>query len=75
MNRRPSGYEPDELPSCSTPLYYLFFIFWNYFLILTSLKSKVNYQSNLGQLNLQLISKEVPEAGIEPAQALQLAGF
>ena len=58
------------------PRYIIYFLFFlNYFLILTSLKSKVNYQSNLGQLNLQLIAKEVPEAGIEPAQALQLAGF
>ena len=22
LNRRPSGYEPDELPDCSTPRYY-----------------------------------------------------
>ena len=26
LNLRPSGYEPDELPNCSTPRY-LFFVF------------------------------------------------
>jgi hypothetical protein len=24
LNQRPSGYEPDELPDCSTPRYLLF---------------------------------------------------
>ncbi len=24
MNLRPSGYEPDELPDCSTPRYFFF---------------------------------------------------
>ena len=25
LNRRPSGYEPDELPDCSTPRYFKFY--------------------------------------------------
>ncbi len=30
MNLRPSGYEPDELPNCSTPRYILFLeLFYN----------------------------------------------
>ena len=27
LNQRPSGYEPDELPDCSTPRYLLFLLF------------------------------------------------
>ena len=27
LNRRPSGYEPDELPNCSIPRYILFYSF------------------------------------------------
>ncbi len=27
MNLRPSGYEPDELPDCSTPRYYIFLLY------------------------------------------------
>ena len=33
MNRRPSGYEPDELPDCSIPRYFIL-LFYS-FLILT----------------------------------------
>ncbi|MGE1070964.1 hypothetical protein, partial [Caballeronia sp. ASUFL_M2_KS1A] len=28
LNRRPSGYEPDELPGCSTPRPYCFYYFY-----------------------------------------------
>ena len=27
LNLRPSGYEPDELPDCSTPRYYIFLLY------------------------------------------------
>ncbi len=29
MNLRPSGYEPDELPDCSTPRHFLFSLFYD----------------------------------------------
>ena len=32
LNQRPSGYEPDELPDCSTPRYLVYiFIIYHYF--------------------------------------------
>ena len=32
MNLRPSGYEPDELPDCSTPRHYKVIIYYSTFL-------------------------------------------
>jgi hypothetical protein len=35
LNRRPQGYEPCELPGCSTPRFYiLFFNLFNFFTLL-----------------------------------------
>ena len=41
LNRRPSGYEPDELPSCSIPRYTTLLFFYS-FIIIALCKGCVN---------------------------------
>ena len=46
LNQRPSGYEPDELPSCSTPRYFILSVPFD-LIIIPRIHSKVKRNYNL----------------------------
>ena len=72
MNLRPSGYEPDELPDCSTPRQYakiikitkssqvnlkkIFFSFSLFFLIETGSAKSLNYKNKTAPSQIKLVS-------------------
>ena len=84
MNRRPSGYEPDELPGCSTPHQKLFELFKFYCQSHSSTialknntllqfsqieQQKKNAHTESNRESTFTTHKLVPRAGLEPARA------
>ena len=68
-NRRPPGYEPDELPDCSTPLSYIFIT--NSIKVNTFLPELKIAQGGRRWIWMQdQIGTPMPEAGLEPARVL-----
>ncbi len=69
LNQGPSGYEPDELPDCSTPRYMLFYMYHIIYSIKSFLYLNVNSKMNSGlsiviptyneDKNLQLLISEI----------------
>lgn len=57
LNQRPSGYEPDKLPDCSTPRHniIIYFVIINcnlFIIILNKLKAKQSYSNKLISRNI-----------------------
>ena len=74
LNLRPLGYEPNELPDCSTPRYN-FIGGGKGIRTPAPLARPPGFQDRSLQPDLGIPPLLVPKAGLEPARGLILAGF
>ena len=74
-NLRPLGYEPNELPDCSTPRYKLLAEEKGFEPLRRSHDLPVFKTGPFNQTWVFLQNKMVPKAGLEPARMLKSAGF
>ena len=74
MNQRPLGYEPNELPGCSTPRYKKLMAEKEGFEP-PRRRRPPGFQDRSLQPDLGISPKMVPKVGLEPTRGLNLAGF